>query len=399
MYARKDTEILYRTIVAFSDIVYERIAHINRIGLTLPSTALKAFQTGYLDRNIRIPENAADKEILREGYHGGRVEVFKAGYYPTVYVYDFNSLYPAVMATTPVPVSGQAIRTQTFHRGKSGCYRLRFRQLDRNKLPLLLHKGIGVYEGEGVYFEPEIRRLLDSGGEVEIIDGVFFRDSDVIFKAWVDKLYSLRMEDKDSPLGNACKLLMNSLYGKFGQKPERMKTLKAGVEEIKQAVKAGKVVDCISPKHSLYRISEEMETEFEHVGIAGTITSEARARLWEAFNAGVVYCDTDSVHTTIPKPHNETQLGSLKLEYEGEGVYVGKKLYALRNANGEKVKAKGIRVGGDNGFSLDFDSLATLLDGAKIACSFRTANTPKSVLKGKAACTFVSRTRTIRKTA
>lgn len=400
-YAYRDTEMLYRIMVRFMDIVYNRIARIGKVGLTIPSTSLRCYQTSYLPFEIQTPENDKVKTALRRAYVGGRVEVFRSGYYEHINVYDFNSLYPSVMQNTAVPIGGNPKYTNRLRLDKCGVYHIRFVQRNRKLLPLLMVDGLGSYEGEGWYYTNELRRFVDKAqGEIEIVSGFYFSDSAEIFKGFVDTMYALRMTDRDGPLGNTAKLMMNSLYGKFAQQTDRSRVVFCDCDEIKGYMKAGAEVELLNPELSIYRITETKPAPFEHVGIAGTITSEARARLWEAFDSGTVYCDTDSVHTTCDLPNTSAELGAMKLEFSGEAVYCGKKLYALRKPDGkETVKAKGVRVGGENGFALTFDHLRTLLDGASIKCEFKSAATSTQVFQGKSSCRFVKRTRTLRKTA
>lgn len=399
-YLYNDCELLHKVMTAFADLFYSKVAQIPKLGLTLPSTTLRAFQTEYLRSDIGVPENAKLKQLLRLGYFGGRVEAFAPGYYPQIYVYDFNSLYPSVMFDTPVPTTGKVVVTKRFRPNEPGLYYVRFNQRNRTLKPLLLVKGYGEYRGTGWYYEPELRRLIQlASGEIEVIEGYVFTRSEVVFREFVDRLYTLRMTDRNGPLGEVCKLCMNSLYGKFAQKPVRSKTACYDNETLRKVIKSGGTVEVLSAAYGIYKVTSEKPLAFEHVGISGTITSEARARLWEAFNAGVVYCDTDSVHTTQPIPHDNNGLGKLKLEFSGEAVYLGKKLYALRNQQTEKVRAKGIRVGGKLGCKLDFDSLLPLLadDTMRLPCKFSSAATATKVLQGKKACVFSTQTRRIRK--
>lgn len=402
-YVYADTELLYETLSAFSSLIYTRIAPVNRLGLTLPSTAMRCFTTRFLKSDITIPTNEKVKRMLREAYTGGRVEVFRSGHYDSVSVYDFNSLYPSVMRNTPVPTTGNVVFTKDIPSllNNPSVSRIRFLQRDQTKYPLLLKNGMGTYGGEGVYFGNELSRLLhNANGDITVIEGFYFPESAVVFEDYVNTLYTLRMEDKEGALGNACKLLLNSLYGKFGQQPERTRTMRIDAEQAYTLIQNGIKLETINEEYGIYRISESKSVNFEHVGIAGTITSEARSRLWESFDSGTVYCDTDSIHTTTKHNHHtSSNIGDLKLEFNGEAVYVGKKLYALRDSKKEKVRAKGIRVGGKLGFDLTFDGLKTLLNGSTIACTFQGATTANAVLKGKRSCIFSPRTRIIRKTA
>lgn len=403
-YLYGDTELLFEVMNSFATLIYSKIAPIGKLSLTLPATTLKAFQTEYLEKDIGTPEDDKVKQLLRAAYAGGRVEAFKPGYHRNIWVYDFNSLYPSVMYDTPVPTTGKVIHTSKFIEGKPGIYYVTFRQDNRRLYPLLMVNGNGAYSGSGWYYENEIRRFVrrhHTFGKIDIHRGIIFPESEVIFKRFVDTLYSLRMTDRNGPLGEVCKLCMNSLYGKFAQKPVRVKTAHLDYDTVEKHRLAGDKVEILSAEYGIYRISRESELGFEHVAISGTITSEARARLWEAFNTGTVYCDTDSIHTTNELlNHDNNGLGKLKLEFHGEGVYLGKKLYALRNDKTEKVKAKGIRVGGNLGCNLDFETLQELSrrDTLRVACTFESAATASKVIAGKKACTFSPTTRRIRVT-
>lgn len=400
-YHRNDTEILYETLSAFCDILTTKVCAIGKLGITLPSTAMRVFTSGFLDHEIGIPKCDRLRAVLREGYVGGRVEVFKSGHHKDINVYDFNSLYPAVMRDTNVPVTGTVRRTRTIPSdSECGVFRVVFNQRKHSRPNLLMVGGLGRRTGRGVFFANELRRFVENKlGDLTIEEGWVFTKNAVVFRDYVDKIYALRMCDKDGPLGAVCKLLLNSLYGKFGQKPERHKTLLLSGSVAQEMVQSGHRLSVVNAEAGLYRLTEEKPCHYEHVGIAGTITSEARARLWEKMDSNTVYCDTDSIHTTSLLPHNNRTIGELKLEFSGEGVYAGKKLYALKTDKEEKVRAKGVRLGGDNGFSLGFDGLKSIASGAIVETRFRAPNTPKSVLKGKSACVFVERNRKLRKTA
>lgn len=407
-YIRQDTELLWKSLQVFGDIMFAKAGRIGSLGLTLPSTAMKVFRTEYLKQELTVPFNNDVRSFLREGYVGGRVEVFNAGYYRRINVYDVNSLYPSVMHDTRVPTSGEVQWTRRLFLDRCGCYRVRFRQDNRRRLPLLLVNGRGAYSGEGVYFTPELRRLVrDAAGTVEVIEGFVFSDESVLFREYVKNLYALRMTDKDGPLGDVCKKLMNSLYGKWAIKPERSETCRLDYDQLQDELQNGSKVEILSEKYGLYRVSREHSIIYEHVGIAGIITSEARARLWQSFDSGTVYCDTDSIHTTGILPVNAKKLGKLKHEFSGEGVYCGKKLYALRNKETEKVRVKGVKIARKTdsperrklGCRLDFDSVRSLLSGRRIVCRFRSAATANNVFTGKRACVMVEKSRTIRMTA
>ena len=58
------------------------------------------------------------------------------------------------------------------------------------------------------------------GYKFEIIRGYTF-EQQILFKEYVDTMYSIRTQyNKSHPMNLIAKLLMNSLYGKFGQRQE-----------------------------------------------------------------------------------------------------------------------------------------------------------------------------------
>ncbi len=79
-----------------------------------------------------------------------------------------------------------------------------------------------VGKWKGVYFSEELYNAKDknSNHKFKINCGFLFR-SDYIFKDYVEVLYKIKEQnDKNSPLYTISKLLLNSLYGRFGMKPD-----------------------------------------------------------------------------------------------------------------------------------------------------------------------------------
>lgn len=423
-YFQTDTENLLLILESVIDLIRDNVCEIGSLGITIGSTAMKVFRQ-FLKYPVTIPFDQKLKDFLREGYKGGRVEVFQYGYFPEVKVYDINSLYPSVMRDTFVPVSDRGewldFIPSLENEEHCGTYRVRFRQKNKSKLPVLMVDGTGVYEGEGVYFLNELRLLkrIDPLAEIKVIEGFYFVDTDRIFSGYVNALYNLRMENKGEPLDLICKYLLNSLYGKFGQHPVRESIIvfSEGEEDlIMDFLKDG---GRLSPLNDddIFSVETDTPCNFEHVGIAGTITSESRVRLYEGFQnvdtSRIIYSDTDSLHCcgSLPDHLVGSSLGLWKEEFEGEGVYCGRKLYGLRRKDlcwsnigpieiaKEKVRSKGVSVGGRNGAYISFDHLCGISEGEEKVAFFNRATTFREVLYGKAkSCQFQKRHRTIRVT-
>jgi hypothetical protein len=397
-YLRRDTETLYHSLIRFQGIVNE-IAPIGELGMTLASTAMKVFRRKYLFEPIAIPTGDKLRAFLRLGYRGGRVECFKKGYCPFLRVYDVNSLYPYCMSVEPVPTTNRGVWSTKFD-GRTGMYRVKFTKNPKIPVPLI--------QGDpkiSVLSSPELRYALELGYEFKVLQGYVFESESVLFGQYSRDLYRLRMSDKNSPMGEACKLLMNSLYGKFGESPEKKALVcYSSFDELCKLCWEGEI-EIIDESKGIAIQTIEKQSANEHVGIAATITSAARVQLHKAILSStgkVWYCDTDSIHTEGTCPNVGNELGKLKLEFEGEGAYAGRKLYALRSSELEKIRAKGIRVKknakDELGCALEFESLKRVASGARILCQFRSATTLREVIQGKKACTFLNRTRTIRRT-
>lgn len=411
-YVKNDTELLLQVLERSLELIRDRVAGIESWGYTIGGTALKVFKTMGIAEPITIPFCPIVKKHLREGYRGGRVEILKPGYYEKIRVYDVNSLYPHAMLSSPVPVSDRGVWVDDLRIGEEypcGVFDVSFEQKNRDVIPCLMVNGEGRYSGEGTYFTPELRllRRVDPTARIDVRRGFVFSDCKRVFSEYVTRLYGLRLEDKDGPLSLLCKYLLNSLYGKFGQHSERETLVTCdSLDELCEMMSddPDKCPRPISEEYGVFGVPVEIECGFEHVGIAGMITSTARETLYRGIEAtgmrNVVYCDTDSVHTTgILSPEMVSdRLGDFKLEFEGEGAYAGKKLYALRDFKGkEKIRAKGISVGGKNGCKLSFDDLKRICEGEIIECKFWQPTTALRVFRGDIPCVFQPRKRKIRR--
>lgn len=77
----------------------------NKYRLSIPSVAAKIFKEMYPFQHKRIPRLRYNQDtFIRQGYIGGRTEVFQPIVDETNYYYDVNSLYPYIMKTMPMPL-------------------------------------------------------------------------------------------------------------------------------------------------------------------------------------------------------------------------------------------------------------------------------------------------------
>lgn len=359
---------------------------------TIASLSLYLFRYKFLKKALWKVRKKVD-DFITQAYAGGRVEVLKEGSHDNVYVYDINSLYPYVMQKFDYPI-GLPIYTRIYRKDKQGFYKIRFIQKNRNVPPVLWIKGIiglqFVYSGEGIYSNVEINKLIeiDPDAEIHVYEGYFWNKSEKLFKEFVDYYYNLRMKNKDNCIGYICKIIMNSLYGKFAQKEKQERLIKISIDrklsEIMQ--KYRKVI----PYHDdWYVVEEDVPVHHRLIHLSAMITAYARIELYNylhKYNRYIVYCDTDSLHSIIRINENiGKEIGKLKLEKSGNAYYAGRKSYQIN----DEVCIKGIN-------SLT-DDLKYLETKDKIIGYYTSVPKLKSVIKGKKSCVFETKIVEIRK--
>jgi hypothetical protein len=173
-----------------------------------------------------VPPDAL--EAARESYFGGWFEIMAHGLVPGVtWEYDINSAYPAVISKLPCLEHGKWVRDDSIVHDDAPyvLVRARIHGSDPHVGAMLHRDDSGnitrPHHTEGWYWLHE----LDAAHRAGIIDQY------IIFESWayypcdcppplaeVQGIYDLRLRvGKKTPLGIACKLVPNSLYGKFAQ--------------------------------------------------------------------------------------------------------------------------------------------------------------------------------------
>jgi hypothetical protein len=234
---------------------------------------------------------------------------------------------------------------------------------------------------EGWFFTEELKLAVDKFGyKVSVTKGYLF-DNKNVFKKYVDTLYSLRQSFKKSdPMNYICKILMNSLYGRFGLKtilPETEfidKSLLSKYEEISNEILEvlefddKLLIQYISENNILNDDNDDFNSDMKsNIAIASSITAYSRMVMAEFKlyclnnNIKIYYTDTDSIYTDKPLPDNMIgdKLGQFKLEgiYK-EAIFLAPKVYGLIKEDGsEIIKVKGYK----NRTDISFTELKSLL--------------------------------------
>jgi hypothetical protein len=204
---------------------------------------------------------------------------------------------------------------------------------------------------------PELKYALEHSHIEKIYDCVVYEQAD-IFTSYVDTMYQLRGDFRSAGVKEyevLCKYLLNSLYGKFGQKAENW--VKIGEcpnepdrEELIFYTNPRKVMRLRYLLGQVFELKSYSESFNSFPAIAAHVTAYGRMYLWfMMLKAGIgnyFYCDTDSLIVNESGLYNlgdllsDTELGKLKIEEQGQHLVIrGLKDYITDT----KTVVKGIR--------------------------------------------------------
>lgn len=328
--------------------------------------------------NFPIMDLQTDKDI-RQGYRGGFTYVnpkFQNKDIKKGVVFDVNSLYPSVMYDCLLPF-GRPIFFE-------GCYR------EDELYPLYIQKlkcSFKLKEGyiptiqikNNLAFIPNqyIEESLDETilvlssvdlelffehynvWNIEYVNGWKFKGVKGIFNTYIDKWGKIKMENEGA-VRQLAKLMLNSLYGKFGTNPDITPKIPYFEDNIVK-----------------WKLGEKEYRNPIYIPMAVFITSWARdktIRTAQKCYDRFIYADTDSLHLVgheIPKAIenivDDKKLGYWKLEnYFTRGRFIRQKTY-IEEINGKiHVTCAGMpnaikeKVSWEN-FNIGFKSYGKLL--------------------------------------
>ena len=390
-YCKLDCQCLFDVLIKFNELIFNefKLNVNNSSTFTLPSLAMRIYKSQFMPKNTIYQLLGRVEKDIRQSYTGGAVDVYiphnrGEGFFSklskTLYYYDINSLYPFVMAKTLMPV-GKPIAFEGDIRAIDpkayGFFYCKITSPDYLDHPILQRRirtsdglirtiaGLGSWQGW--IASHEMDNAMKFGYEFEIIRGYEFELGD-IFSTYIEKLYNLRLQyGKGTPMNLIAKLLMNSLYGKFGMSLEKTQveiydtTDKADLELFNEMLISLEytVSDYIKIDNfyvMVRKTAPELSNDDQpyhgvdvNIAIASAIT--AGARMWMSilknnslFN--LYYSDTDSivVDKQLPSFMVGSDLGQYKLEHTiSRAVFLAPKVYGLLTTDGtEIIKMKGI---------------------------------------------------------
>jgi len=371
-YCLKDSMYLYMALYKTFDYFKE---HYDAApSLTIPSTTFKIYEKHYMPKgllDIKHRNSFFDKDY----YFGGHTEKFVNDQYVfrNRHYYDVNSLYPSEMVKMRLGVG----KLERIAPTTSNLTRL------LNKKTLFFGEFIVDIDSEALRFFPVLdaensinkyplgrqRLKLSEVGLAFILKWgsrknikrvltlMTYGDSPVVepFKKFVDVQYARRKAKKSNDV--VCKLMLNSLYGKFGEKLVR------DCKYINVTESHDSNPNSISFKNENLVVSTYTEeTPFfnkyrNRLDICGKITEASRLSMGDRINTirkygKVDYTDTDSIITAVDitkypetaKLFDSVELGKLgdEIGHKDHAIILGTKMYHFYKSG--KKATKGVKT-------------------------------------------------------
>jgi len=308
-----------------------------QIELTLPASAV-SYIINQVDSDfiyfyyngkkyLGVPNNDYSVNVMKGLYKGGLFDSNRLGVFDHVYKYDINSMYPYMMSHLPelevvrstdnpksFTIDNPMLDGTWFNEDAKylRVYRLCYK--DNPKFIASKENGklLRVKESCTSLFDFEImqnnKMIIKDFEMKEMIEFKIKRKN--IFKNVIDQIYNKRLELKKqkNAFEKVYKLIMNSSYGKFG---ERIMT---------------------------------SDSRFKNVIYASMITALGRTYIQSADRDSIGYL-TDSIFSIKPLKSNLVgdKLGQFKQEGEGKLMVIGNGLYVLDDPEEKMVKYRGFR--------------------------------------------------------
>lgn len=347
-YAKNDVRGLVAAVLKFDALVFENFkVHIKG---TTSSTAYAAWlrtlvKDEYIDRQA-----TGVTEFMRLCYNGGLVQInaIFGHHYEETTTFDINSSYPASMKLG-IP-KGRAVWTRVYVPEHPGFYHCTVTIPKGATFPIMparhehnLAWARGTFE---TYVSSiEIEHAKARGAIFTFHHGFYFPAGLLdCFSAFVGICERLRREHKKTSTETVVKLMQNSLYGRFGMRPDG-RECKVSFDGVPDGYLPVIDEDTAAAVPNVYWKAVTREAEYMIPHIAAWITANSRILIDLATEAAgrdlTLYRDTDSV-TIIGTGVNDRlkalcgdAYGMLKNEgVKYETRYHAPKCYTYRDASG-----------------------------------------------------------------
>lgn len=346
MYINNDVTIMCRLI-----------EYLDSVGINAITMSSSAYKNWRMDKYFLCKkqfikdENEEINEIIRKSYRGGITKVnekYKEVDFDDVISFDVNSLYPSVMYDNPMPIGMGKI----YNSIKECIEDKRYLYLvvvcvQKAKVREGFHSFIGENAGFSYSRKYEYRdelknvvlylwknefqlfkRIYSFKGVISKVIG--YKVAFNVFKDYIDRWIEVKINAKTPAERQLAKLMLNSLYGKFGMNDSRVTKIPNGISS------DGRITYDYVDTTSVYYDKK----------VASYITSCARVKYATMMNLcgdDFIYGDTDSLYIrghNIP-PYFDGCVDDKKLgywKYEGHYTHfraLKAKCYLKQYDNGE----------------------------------------------------------------
>lgn len=389
----------------------DKLHHLLRVSepriVNLPSTvgslAMKIFRAN-LSENVMTSGKKLDV-FERSSYFGGLCDCLQVGEFERVVGLDVNSMYPTQLCDRSYPTSylGVWVSGSDFDEKELGLWHITYDTSPYRFIYDCDTRSL-AYRGNAVVDTDTVRYLQSYSHEVRVNYGYIYKKTTTSMFNYLKSYYEWKCQG--GALGLFAKYVLNSTYGKFGQKHTKSIICQLSKDQMVDMIKQGKVFHeyNLNNEFQFHTYTKEGVSPYTFTVIASLVTLRARLFLHDTvrqfINNGhrVVYYDTDSIQF-VPKDDgyeqlvdiDATRMGAWKKQFDSPAGYAGKKLYYYYDETGkEVVKAKGVS-------RLTLEQLKTIINTGTVVGTYLTCSTPREVLfKGKRPCVFDEKERQLR---
>lgn len=352
---KEDIEYCFRDCEIIYDYLCTIFEHVEKLKPTIASCSMEIFTKKFLKRKFIFNKL---NEKFRHSYYGGRVECFRFGKISPCYKYDVTSLYPFVCTKMVFPDFNKIKKgtetsvkefTDFYLKNYEGNAKVTVEHKENFVCVLPFRKDKEIIYPFGrwtaFYNFNELKKAISTGLIKIISVHEFYFAPKIYFSELADymKFYFERKNNSKGAEKMINKFLLNTLTGKFAQKPHGKKIY---FQNIREAIRYLRNKNLTKTKYVIHHFSEEREDLFLEIfkkdknkinskwnipTISSYIISQARVYMIDfylKYQNSLLYTDTDSL--VLSKPMEEKTgngLGEFKKEDDEQIEIIGNKHY------------------------------------------------------------------------
>ncbi len=402
---------------------------------TLAGLSLKAFRkcmqsaivNPYINVNFDLQTKKYNYILQDEKYHfaksayfGGRTECFNHALVKNVKYFDKVSMFPAQMKFQLFPKgipywekdSNKIAGSLT---DKLSIIEARMIPNYKEKYPVLPFRKenktiFGNFNEVGIWTSIEIKYAISRGYQFKFLRALIFPESFNPFSDFIDKFFTIKQKSVGS-VRQIAKIILNSCYGKFGQRVEQIgsdtkffdcesEAIEFYENKIDNDEKAFmEYNECYKRWSVRFSESRTQLQSFQIVHLSAFITAYARIELLKGIHEltdnsiPVYYCDTDSIVTIDNSILNlGKELGCWDIECTfDEFKCIAPKCYLAKFENSLIIKVKGIRKDKIKSWVKEYSTIESVLPQLEQTIELEAQYLPvkSALLREKSALAFL----------